>query len=151
LHVVVAGSGELDAELRELAAGLELGENVSFVGFVNQSELPALYGTCDVFVLPAEHEPWGLCVNEVMNAGLPLVLGAGVGCVADLLEPGVNGVTCEAGNPVSLAGALEPLLRDAELRRCMGEASRRSIATWDYEQCRLGVRAALASLGLLPA
>ena len=151
LHVVVAGSGELDAELRRLAAGLELREHVSFVGFVNQSELPALYGACDVFVLPAEHEPWGLCVNEVMCAGLPLVLGAGVGCAVDLLEPGVNGATCEAGDPVSLASALEPLVRDPALRRRMGEASRHRIATWDYEQCRLGVRAALASLGLVRA
>lgn len=149
LHVAVVGSGEMQAELAELAAGLELGACVSFVGFVNQSELPALYGACDVFVLPAEHEPWGLVVNEVMCAGLPLVLGAGVGCAADLLQPGVNGVTCEANDVVSLAAALEPLVSDVELRRRMGDASRRVIAAWDYEQCRLGVRAALASLGLV--
>jgi glycosyltransferase involved in cell wall biosynthesis len=149
LHVVIAGSGEMDAELRRLAAGLELDAHVSFIGFVNQSELPALYGACDVFVLPAEHEPWGLVVNEVMCAGLPLVLGAGLGCAPDLLEPGVNGLACEAGDAVSLAAALEPLLRDAGLRRRMGEASRRIIAAWDYEQCRLGLRAALSSLGLV--
>lgn len=151
LHVVVAGSGEMEAELRELAAGLELEEQVTFVGFVNQSELPALYAACDVFVLPAEHEPWGLIVNEVMCAGLPLVLGAGVGAVPDLLQPGVNGVTCQAGDPPSLASALGPLLGDAALRRRMGEASRRIIAAWGYEQCRVGLRAALASLGLVPA
>jgi len=149
LSVVVAGSGEMAAELQELARGLELGAHVSFAGFVNQSELPALYGSCDVFVLPARHEPWGLVVNEVMNAGLPLVLGAGVGSAADLLQPGVNGLACEAGDAVSLAAALEPLVSDVELRRRMGEASRRIIAAWDYEQCRLGVRAALASLGLM--
>lgn len=151
LHVVVAGSGEMEAALRELAAGLELDGRVSFTGFVNQRELPALYAACDVFVLPAEHEPWGLVVNEVMCAGLPLVLGAGVGCVPDLLQPGVNGLTCEAGNAVSLAAALEPLVSDAALRRRMGEASRSVIAAWGYEQCRLGVRAALASLGLVPS
>jgi glycosyltransferase involved in cell wall biosynthesis len=149
LSVLVAGSGEMEGELRELAAGLELGAHVTFAGFVNQSELPALYGCCDVFVLPAQHEPWGLVVNEVMNAGLPLVLGAGVGSAADLLQPGVNGLACEAGDAVSLAAALEPLVSDVGLRRRMGEASRRIIAAWDYEQCRLGLRAALASLGLV--
>jgi glycosyltransferase involved in cell wall biosynthesis len=145
----VAGSGEMDADLRQLAAGLELGGHVTFAGFVNQSELPALYGSCDVFVLPAQHEPWGLVVNEVMNAGLPLVLGSGVGCAADLLQPGVNGLACDAGDAASLAAALEPLVSDAGLRRRMGEASRRIIAAWDYEQCRLGLRAALVSLGLV--
>jgi glycosyltransferase involved in cell wall biosynthesis len=148
IHVVVAGSGVLEAELRCLAAELALGERVSFIGFVNQSSLPELFASCDVFVLPSENEPWGLVVNEAMCAGLPVVVAEGVGCVPDLVEQGVNGFTCEADNPESLARALEPLLLDAELRRRMGEASRRLIATWDYERCRLGVRAALAGLGL---
>jgi glycosyltransferase involved in cell wall biosynthesis len=146
LHVVIAGSGVMEAELRALAAELELGESVSFIGFVNQSELPALYAACDVFVLAAERESWALVVNEVMCAGLPVVIGTGVGCVPDLVQSGVNGFTCEPGKPASLAAALEPLVLDAELRRRMGEASRRLIATWDYERCREGVRAAVAGL-----
>jgi glycosyltransferase involved in cell wall biosynthesis len=148
LHVVIAGSGELEPELRRLAAGLEIEPHVRFTGFVNQSQLPALYAACDVFVLPAEDEPWGLCVNEVMCAGLPVVVGRDVGCVPDLVEPGVNGALCTPGEPVSLADALQPIVMDAGLRRRMGEASRRRIASWDYEQCRQGVRAALAGLGL---
>jgi glycosyltransferase involved in cell wall biosynthesis len=85
-------------------------------------------------------------INEVMCAGLPVVVGSGMGCVFDLVEPEVNGKLCEAGNPVSLARALEPLVRDAALRRRMGEASRRRIEGWGYEQCRAGVRAALGGL-----
>jgi glycosyltransferase involved in cell wall biosynthesis len=147
LHVVIAGSGELDAELRRLARGLDIEAHVRFTGFVNQSQLPAMYAACDVFVLPAEDEPWGLCINEAMCAGLPVVVGREVGCAPDLVEPGVNGALCTPGDPVSLADALEPLVRDAGLRRRMGEASRRRIASWDYEQCRIGVRAALAGVG----
>jgi glycosyltransferase involved in cell wall biosynthesis len=145
--VVIAGSGSLYAELEALAMALGLGERVAFIGFVNQSALPQLFAACDVFVLPSENEPWGLVVNEAMCAGLPVVVGEGVGCVPDLVQPGVNGFTCEAGDPRSLAHALEPLLRDAGLRRRMGGASQQRIATWDYERCRLGVRAALAGLG----
>jgi glycosyltransferase involved in cell wall biosynthesis len=151
LHVVVAGSGVLEPELRRLAAELGIGASVSFIGFVNQSALPELFAACDVFVLPSENEPWGLVVNEAMCAGLPVVVAEGVGCVPDLVQPGVNGFTCEARDPDSLAGALEPLLLDAGLRRRMGAASRRLIETWDYERCRHGVRAALAGLGLGPA
>lgn len=151
LHVVIAGSGVMEAELRALAAQLELGERVSFIGFINQSELPRLYAACDVFVLAAEHEPWALVVNEVMCAGLPVVVGAGVGCVPDLVQPKVNGFTCEAGNPASLTAALEPLVLDAALRRRMGEASRRLIASWDFECCRHGLRAAVAGLGGAPS
>jgi glycosyltransferase involved in cell wall biosynthesis len=147
LHVVIAGSGVLELELRALAAELGLGASVCFIGFVNQSALPELFAACDVFVLPSENEPWGLVVNEAMCAGLPLVVGEGVGCVPDLLHVGINGFTCQADDPGSLARALEPLLLDEALRARMGEASRRVIATWDFERCRLGLRAALAGLG----
>jgi glycosyltransferase involved in cell wall biosynthesis len=146
VHVVIVGSGELDQELRQLAAGLDLLEHVCFAGFVNQRALPELYAACDVFVLPAEDEPWGLIVNEVMAAGLPVVVGADVGCAPDLVEPGVNGCLCEPGNPAALAAVLEPLVADAALRRRMGEASRRRITSHGYEQCRLGLRAALVGL-----
>jgi glycosyltransferase involved in cell wall biosynthesis len=151
VHVVIAGSGELDEELRQLAAGLDLLERVCFAGFVNQRALPALYGACDIFVLPAEDEPWGLIVNEVMCAGLPVVVGAEVGCAPDLVQPNVNGALCEPGNPATLAAVLEPLVADAALRARMGEASRRRIASHGYEQCRLGLRAALSGLRVVRA
>lgn len=143
--IVIAGSGKMEAELKSLASELGL-DNVTFTGFLNQSELPRLYGASDVFVLPSENEPWGLIVNEVMCAGLPVVVGAGVGCVPDLVKEGVNGMTCVAGEPISLASALEPLVLDAELRRRMGEESRRIISQWGYEECRQGIRAAVAGL-----
>lgn len=144
-HVAIVGSGSMDSELAALASELRL-DNVSFLGFANQSELPRLYAASDVFVLPAENEPWGLIVNEVMCAGLPVVVGADVGCVPDLVKEGVNGSTCVPGNPASLAAALEPLVSNPALRRQMGDASRRIISDWGYEQCRQGIRAAVEGL-----
>src|SRR5439155_18234313 len=91
--VVMAGSGEIEAELRGFCAEHEL-NNVTFTGFVNQSELPALYAAADVFVLPSgADEHWGLAVNEAMCAGLPVVVSREVGCVPDLVRDGVNGFT----------------------------------------------------------
>ena len=96
-HVVMVGSGEMAAELVDLAARLGL-ENVHFHGFANQSALPQIYGAADVFVLPSENEPWGLAVNEAMCAGLPIVASAEIGCAADLVRAGVNGQTFAAGD-----------------------------------------------------
>ena len=88
--VVMAGSGELEPELRSFCAEHAL-DNIVFTGFVNQSELPGLYGASHVFVLPSEYESWGLAVNEAMCAGLPVVVSREVGCVADLVRDGING------------------------------------------------------------
>jgi glycosyltransferase involved in cell wall biosynthesis len=140
----------MEAELKFLARDLGL-DRVTFTGFINQSELPKLYAASDVFVLAAENEPWGLIVNEVMCAGLPVVVGSEVGCVPDLVKVGDNGFTCIAGHPSSLATALEPLVADPALRRRMGSESRRLISEWGYEQCKQGIRAAVAGLGRAPA
>ena len=117
-----------------------------FTGFVNQSELPALYAASDVFVLPSEHEPWGLAVNEAMCAGLPVVVSREVGCVADLVRDGVNGYTPAAGDIEGLARALRRLIEDEGLRQRQGQASLARIQQWGYQQCLEGIRSALAGL-----
>jgi glycosyltransferase involved in cell wall biosynthesis len=143
--LVMAGSGELEQDLRAFCAEHRL-DNVAFTGFVNQSELPALYAASDVFVLPSEHEPWGLAVNEAMCASLPIVVSREVGCVADLVENEINGYTPDAGDIEELAGALRRLLEDDALRQRQGQASLARIRQWGYPQCLDGMRSALAGL-----
>ena len=143
-HVLMVGSGEMDAELRALVSSLRL-DNVRFTGFVNQGELPRIYAASDVFVLPSDNEPWGLAVNEAMCAGLPIVLSDEVGCVADLVRDGENGATFPAGDVERFAAALRPLIANADLRRHMGAVSRDIIDRWSYAECLTGLRAALAS------
>jgi glycosyltransferase involved in cell wall biosynthesis len=145
--VVMAGSGELEEKLRAFCAEHAL-DNVVFTDFVNQSELPGLYAASDVFVLPAENEPWGLAVNEAMCASLPVVVSREVGCVADLVRDGVNGYTPEAGDVAGLASVLQRLIEDEGLRRRQGWESLARIRRWGYQQCLEGIRSALAGLKL---
>ena len=139
----MAGSGELESELRGYCRSHAL-DNVAFAGFVNQTELPSLYAASDIFVLPSEHEPWGLAVNEAMCAGLPIVVSHEVGCVTDLVSDGVNGFTPAAADIEGLAVGASTADRRAVLRRRQGEASLARIARWGYPQCLEGIRSALA-------
>jgi len=141
--VVMAGSGELEQELRAFCTTHALA-NVVFTGFVNQSELPALYAASDVFVLPAVNEPWGLAINEAMCASLPVVVSREVGCVPDLVRDGVNGYTPEAGDIEALARALRRLIEDEGLRQRQGDASLARILQWGYRQTLDGIRSAVA-------
>ena len=117
-----------------------------FTGFINQAELPMLYGALDIFVLPSEHEPWALAVNEAMCAGLPVVVSREVGCVPDLVRDGVNGYTPAAGDIEKLAHALRALIEDEALRRRQGHASLARIQKWGYEECLEGIRSALEGM-----
>lgn len=146
-HLVMVGSGEMEPELHAAAAAAG-DANIHFPGFLNQSELPRAYAASEVFVLPSDEEPWGLIVNEVMCAGLPVVVSEAVGCVPDLVEPGVNGETFPARDIGALAAALARIASDADLRDKMGKASRRRIDHWSYDECLAGVREAMAKAGV---
>jgi glycosyltransferase involved in cell wall biosynthesis len=109
LEVVFAGSGELEGDLRQLAAALAL--PVTFLGFVNQSQLPAVYASADVLVLPSDgRETWGLVVNEAMACGLPAIVSDAVGCGPDLVERGATGAVFPLGDVAALAAAIEGVL-----------------------------------------
>jgi glycosyltransferase involved in cell wall biosynthesis len=138
----MVGTGEMEHDLRNLVASLGM-ENVVFGGFINQAELPKIYAAADIFVLPSENEPWGLIVNEVMCAGIPVVISDEVGCVPDLVKEGVNGYHMKAGDIGSLAMALEKLLADDVQRQKMGAASLSIIRDWSYKRCRQGITEAL--------
>ncbi len=140
--LVMAGAGEMDAELRALAdAHPQL--NTVFTGFVNQAALPELFGACDVFVLPSEQEPWGLIINEAMAAGLPIIASREIGAVADLVRHGENGVVIDARDVDALTDALTAIVGDPKKRSAMSRASRRIIAGWSYVEAEAGLRAAV--------
>ena len=136
------GSGELEPTLREYAARHKL-EDVYFFGFQNQSELPNFYAAAELFVFPSENEPWGLVLNEVMCAGLPVVVTKEIGAVPDLVVNGSNGFLFDVGDVDQLAEHLLVLLRSPELRQKMGRESLRMIKTWDYDSCVKGIKQVL--------
>ena len=108
VEVVFAGSGALEGVLREIAAQAAVRAN--FLGFVNQGELPGVYGSADLLVMPSEHETWGLVVNEAMACGLPAVVSDVVGCAPDLIDPGMTGLTFPRGDTAALALAIATAL-----------------------------------------
>ncbi len=137
-YLLIIGDGEERAELEARAGGLE---GVKFLGFKNQTELPAYFAMCDVFVLPSIHEPWGLVVNEAMNAARAVIVSDDVGCQADLVEDGVNGRVFPARNVFALAEALRDVLGGRAAG--MGAAGLEKIRRHGFEEDVAGLRKAL--------
>ena len=131
--LLVAGTGELQAEIRQKVATAGL-QDVHLLGFVNQAELPQMYAAADVFVLPSRRDPHALVVNEAMAAGLPVIISTGTGLwgPGDLVAHGEAGLVFEADNVEALTAACEALL-DPATRERMGSNARRRITELSYE------------------
>lgn len=73
--LLIAGSGPLASELAAQIDSLDLANNVRLLGFVPDDDLPALYRSADVSVVPtAALEGFGLTVVESLAAGTPVVV-----------------------------------------------------------------------------
>jgi len=144
-YLLFVGDGDRRSALERRAAQFGW-DAVRFLGFKNQTELPAYYDLCDVFVLPSRAEPWGLVVNEVMNAGRAVIVSDEVGCHPDLVRDGVNGSVFKAGDVVSLHAALARTLADPVGCEQMGKRSLDLINTWSFQEDLAGLKQGLASV-----
>ncbi len=144
-YLVIVGDGEERAALEKQVAESGL-EGVRFCGFRNQSELPRFFDLATVFVLPSQHEPWGLIVNEVMNAARAVIVSDDVGCQPDLIEDGVEGCVFPVGDVASLTDALQRVLATPETAAAMGQRGLAKIQSWNFEEDLRGLRQALAQV-----
>ncbi|HZD56703.1 MAG TPA: glycosyltransferase, partial [Anaerolineales bacterium] len=140
----IGGDGEMRGEWAELAAELGLQDRVRFLGDIPRHELPGVYASVNIFVLPStlRAEAFGIVLPEAMAAGLPCVtteLGTGTSFV---VQDGLTGLVVPPGDPDVLARALRRLLEDPELRVRMGAEGRaRVIAEFTVEKMAQGVEA----------
>ena len=144
-YLVIVGDGEQRAALEEQARSNGLAD-IRFCGFRNQSEIPRFFDIASVFVLPARHEPWGLVVNEAMNAARAVVVSDDVGCHPDLITNGVEGFVFPVGDVNALAEALSRVLATPETAIKMGRNALEKIRTWSFEEDVLALREAIAQL-----
>ena len=142
-YLVIVGDGE-ERKALEAQAGATEFKSIRFYGFANQSELPAFFDLATVFVLPSKHEPWGLIVNEVMNAAVPVIVSDEVGAHFDLVTDGVEGYVYSARDVEALTGALRRVLATPENAAAMGLKALERIEGWGFEENIQGLKQALA-------
>ena len=142
-YLVIVGDGEERAALERRAEESKF-NGIRFCGFRNQSELPRFFDIASVFVLPSRHEPWGLIVNEAMNAGRAVIVSDEVGSQPDLVTDGVEGCIFAAGDVEALTAGLRRVLATPETAARMGQRSLERIRTWDFEEDVRGLRQAIA-------
>ena len=146
LHLLVVGTGQMEAICRSHAEELQL--PISFVGFLNQSEIPGAYAVSDCLVLPSDHgESWGLVVNEAMACGLPAIVSDLVGCAEDLVQLGVTGYVFPCATPEALAQSLISMAANPERAALMGKKARELVLSkYTIEAAAEGIRKGLSLL-----
>lgn len=138
---VYVGSGPHEEFLQSEVERLDV--PARFVGFKNQTELPAYYVLADAIVLPSESETWGLVVNEAMACGTPAIVSDAVGCRPDLIVDGKTGYGYPTGNVHALATAIERLIADRDEGHDFESAVTQHIESYSVESAAAHIEEAL--------
>jgi L-malate glycosyltransferase len=123
-HFVIAGEGELEGQLKQMAEQLGVSDRVTFIG--SCSDMPSLLAASSVCVLTSNAEGFSNSILEYMAAGKPVV-ATRVGGAAEVIEEGINGFLVEPDDDTELAKHLIALLEDNERMAAMGAAARLSV------------------------
>lgn len=122
---VFAGDGACESEWRKLAGILGIADNVEFLG--RRGDMPGVYASLDLLVLPSLMEAMPLCLLEALAAECP-VIATRVGSVPEIVIPGETGRLVEPGDSGALAAAILASLDDPAGSRRMAEQGRRRVA-----------------------
>mgnify|MGYP006273567851 CR=1 FL=1 len=129
---LLAGGGELEADLRDYAASLGIADHVRMLGW--RRDLPVIYAATDVFLLTSRNEGTPVALIEAMASGVPGVSTA-VGGVTDVIGGAETGRTAPFGDADALADAVGALLADPVGRVEMGRRARaRVLASYDIDR-----------------
>lgn len=71
---VIVGSGDMEFQLIEMVANLNMSDNVIFTGWLRGKELARMFRSADLYVLPSVSEPFGIAPLEAITYGTPVIV-----------------------------------------------------------------------------
>jgi len=119
--LLMAGSGPLLGQMQELVKELNIADEVTFPGKVEDVDL--LYSKAGIYVLPSVLEGFPNALCEAMAAGLPVVCYVSIPW-DEIIEPGMDGLLVNSNEPGELTLKLKELINNKELRKRLGQNAR---------------------------
>lgn len=122
-ELFVVGKGNLESELKARVEELGLADKVHFMGNLSFEELKYAFADCDIFVLPsvANSEAFGIVQMEAMVYGKPVINTSLPTGVPHVSLDGQTGITVPPNDVLALAGAIQKLADDDDIREKFGQ------------------------------
>ncbi len=129
LNLLVAGDGSEKKKLKILAGVLGIRKKVYWLGEVVDSK--TFLEACDIYLQTSDFEGFCLALWEAKQVGLPII-STDVGLIGSLIKNGEGAFICPPRDGKCLAGALNSLVREEELRRMMADFNKKSDLAEDF-------------------
>jgi glycogen(starch) synthase len=132
VRFVVAGTGTAETELKRQARRLGLTRRGTFLGWVGDDMLHALYRVADLCIVPSIYEPFGLVALEAMASGCLCVVADTGGLREVVPGDGTVGLRFPSRDSAALSTVLDRVLRDDEARAQLVAEAREHVLKFDW-------------------
>lgn len=127
------GDSQTLPRLQALVSTLQLTSRVHFL--TGRSDVSALLGNSNIFVLPSRYEGFGLALVEAMAAGLP-VIASNIDGPAHIITNGTDGLLFESGSDEQLAVKIATLIRSPAMTEKLRTNGRATSGKYDIALMR---------------
>jgi glycosyltransferase involved in cell wall biosynthesis len=146
--LLVVGDGVLRDEL-QVRVPERLRQRVTWTGFLDGDEPALAYHAADVLVLPSDHEPWALVIQEAMAAGLVVISSDVAGAAYELIEDKRSGRIFPIGSLKQLKEAIVDVTSADNLNTYKRESAA-ALADWTTKVNPVAeIRRALTDISVL--
>jgi len=148
---IMAGAGDMEVRMIELAAQLGIGHRVLFTGFLRGGDVDRIYRMADVYVMPSVSEPFGIAPLEAIRNGAPVIISKTSG-VSEVLT---HALKVDFWDIDEMANMIVAVLRHPPLQQTLrdhGSFELRRL-TWDTaaDACVTSYKKAVDELRMIPA
>lgn len=135
--LTIVGNGAQETLFKSLAGELNLGESVSFLGYLDNQSAITEMGKARFFVMPSYPEGFGVVYLEAMSMGCITIGTEGQG-IADLIISGENGFLVPPDNPEAIVKIITWCVEHPQEADRIAERGRRDALglTWDKNAAR---------------
>jgi len=122
----IVGEGPLRKKLNKSTISLGLQKKIKYLGWVEKNQLPIIYQSADVFILPSRDEGMPNAMLEAMSFSLP-VIGSKVSGIEEVISDGRSGILVPPENSNQLMNAIIQVIENYDQNIKMGKNAREHV------------------------
>lgn len=141
--VVAGGAGWRNSAVFADMKKLGLADSVTFTGYIDSADLPALYRLAEIFVFPSFYEGFGLPVVEAMASGVPVV-ASNASSIPEAL--GEAGISFGPEDDETLAVSIKKICGSPDLKTELVEKGLQQAKKFKWASCAAAINNVIVSL-----
>jgi len=126
---VMAGSGDMEYKMINLAAQMGISDKVLFTGFLRGEELRSIFKLADVFVMPSVSEPFGIAALESIIHGTPVIISKQSG-VSEIVQ---NALKVDFWDTDEMANKILSVISYQSLKSVLQDNGRNEVGTFSWD------------------